>query len=273
MENQDIMEEELPFIIFRIKDSLFCVNSRYIERLLQLPEFVTLPQSPPVFTGIFPYRDNFITMFDIRTAFGMENLAEEFAAFSDMLEQRKEDHIQWVTELERSIQTGDEFTLSDDPHACAFGVWYDNFESDNHLIISHLKKIEEPHNQLHHAANEVEECMHINDSQERESKLQQILSHIKHELMPAITGLLDETKDVFYATQFREMVLVLSDSRLGLVVDEVLSVEYLLLEKQENKLINSNCSDYICGVRESETYSDIILELDIPQIKKTADTY
>jgi chemoreceptor zinc-binding protein len=44
-----------------------------------------------------------------------------------MIDERKNDHIHWVNEFERSIKNDEQINLNTDPHECAFGKWYDNF--------------------------------------------------------------------------------------------------------------------------------------------------
>lgn len=256
--------ESFPFVIFKINGGLYCVNSKYIETLSRLPKFETLPEMPPAITGIFPYRDTFITMFDMRTAFGMPSLSEEFDAFSLMLDQRKEDHARWVEELERTARSGEAFQLSSDPHACAFGKWYDHFESDSYVINTHMKKIDEPHKRLHLAAEEVAECLRISDRDRQEETLEAILKRVKEESMPAILRLLDETKDIFHSVMFHEMVLILSDARLGLVVDEVLVVDELPPVRDQLDTVHG--SPLVSGIRRSKKFTDVILELDVPRL-------
>lgn len=262
-----------PSVVFRVKGGLYCINSVYIETLCQLPAFETLPESPPVITGIFPYRDTFITMFDMRTAFGLEPLSGEFSAFSEMLDQRKEDHIRWVAELERCVAEGEAFTLSSDPHACAFGKWYDHFKSDRHAINTHMQKIDEPHKQLHLAAVEVEECRRIQDPALREEKLREVLERVRGKSMPEIIRLLDETKELFRSTMFQEMVLVLSDARFGLVVDEILMVDQLSPAEDQSGLSSLPCSPLLCGIMKSAKIPDVIFEVDVPRILQMMEVH
>lgn len=262
--------QDFPSVIFKIQGNMYCVDSRYIEALIQLPEFVTLPDAPPVIRGVFPHRGDFVTIFDMRTALGMRSLADEFDVFAAMLDKRKEEHIQWVEALETSIRTGEAFKLSHDPHACAFGRWYDNFKSDEYMINAHLKKIDEPHQRLHRLADEMDACRGIADPVERERRLEALLQQAGGVLMPAIVRLLDETKEVFRDSMLHEMTLVLSDARLGLVVDEVMMVEQLLPARQEDKLSEANRSSYLAGIRRSRTVPNTIFELDIPRILQAA---
>ncbi|MFR3753730.1 MAG: hypothetical protein ACLTW9_18225 [Enterocloster sp.] len=65
-----------------------------------------------------------------------------------------------------------------------------------------------------------------------------ILEDVKQNYMPAILKLLDETKDVFRSSVYKEMVLLLDGTKWGIVVDEIISVENLtVIEQKENHVV------------------------------------
>ena len=66
-----------------------------------------------------------------------------------------------------------------------------------------------------------------------------ILEDVKQNYMPAILKLLDETKDVFRSSVYKEMVLLLDGTKWGIVVDEIISVENLtVIEQKENQWLD-----------------------------------
>lgn len=141
------MEKEIkyPYILFKIAGSLYCINSKYISTIVQLPQYSTIPAAPANVTGMFKYRNEVIQMLDLRVTFGLKPISDECRDFEEMIDARKQDHINWVKELERFINEGGTFGLAKDPHQCALGKWYDEFKTDNVTITRHLSKIEEPH--------------------------------------------------------------------------------------------------------------------------------
>jgi purine-binding chemotaxis protein CheW len=66
-----------------------------------------------------------------------------------MLQERKGDHLRWLRELESSVREGRPFTLTTDPHACAFGRWYDTYKSDNLMLDTVLRRFDVPHTRIH----------------------------------------------------------------------------------------------------------------------------
>ncbi len=80
--------------------------------------------------------------------------------------------------------------------------------------------------------------------------------------MPTILHLLDQTKDLFRSTIYKEMVLILDGIRWGIVVDEIVSVEELeaIAGRDQDPMV-SHCS-YINQVMESPRNEGLIFELN-----------
>jgi len=252
------MEKEIrcPYILFKIAGSLYCINSKYISTIVQLPNYSTIPAAPANVTGMFKYRNEVIQMLDLRVTFGLKSISDECRDFEDMIDARKQDHINWVKELERFIDEGGSFHLATDPHQCALGKWYDNFKTDNLTITNHLRKIEEPHEKLHLAADEADCCKKDCDNCQKEECLLKILKRVKEESMPTILSLLDQTKDLFRSTIYKDGI------RWGIVVDEIVSVEELdAIAGRDQDPIVSHCS-YINQVMESPKSEGLIFELN-----------
>lgn len=261
------VQEELsyPSIVFQLKGELYCVNSRDIATILQMPRYEAVPTSAPHMVGIFPHRGEMIQILDLRTLFGHPSLKEERDAFTQMLEDRKQDHIYWVEMLKHAVQSGESFGLATDPHKCAFGKWYDNYRSEIGAVSHQLKKIEDPHRRLHEVAGKVVACRQNCDECERQECLKLVLERAEGEYMPRILQLLDDLKDVFSNTVYHEMTLVLYGQPLALLVDEVISVEQLP-EPVALPASRGQSGGCIQGVTHSEHRPGEILCLSVPAL-------
>lgn len=264
------MEEELkyPYIVFKLQESLYCISSQYITSLVQLPHYTKVPSATSNITGVFRYRDTIIQMVDLRTTLGIETLAKEYEDFSKMIDVRKQDHINWVNELERAAINDEPFTLSSDPHQCAFGHWYDTYETDNTLLAYQLNKLDEPHKKLHGTAELLKNCTKDCDNCNRDECLKTTLTHVKDENMPIMLNLLDQTKEIFASTIYKEMVLLIADTSWGLVVDEVVGVEELeSINRLEHDMLSLQSLRYIKDVKEhGKGAADIIFELNLSEL-------
>ncbi len=262
MDSTEAKKAGYPHIVFKIKGSLFAITSENITAIMRLPEYVKMPRADIGVQGVFMYRGKAALLLNFRRMLGKITMEEEYVEFADMLDQRKQDHINWVAELERTIINDEKFTLATDPHKCAFGKWYDNYKSNDYNIMFHLKKIKEPHDKLHMAAHRVETCKRECENCTNKRCLREILMEAKDVYMARVVSLLDEAK-VLFKEEYREMVLVVGEERpVGIMVDEVLAVEKLedtAKEKSEGVIIDS---PYISGLKESRSMGDIIFEVD-----------
>lgn len=273
MSEAKITEElEYPYILFRVNDGLFCVNSKYVSAIMELPSYEALPEAPPYITGIFSYRDKMVTMFDLRSAMKQCTLEQEYNDFKGMLDDRKQDHIEWVKTLEKSIENRTPFPLAVDPHKCALGKWYDSFECDSNEVRHYMTRLEEPHTKLHQAAVRVQECIQYEDAQVREESLCKILKEIRIDYVPKIFEVLEGAKELFRNRVYHEMVLVLSGKKeLGMVVDEVVAVEKLNFGRSREEFDQWKHSPYVASIMRSGNRDDLILEVNVNNMMLAAD--
>ncbi len=261
-----------PSILFRLNGGLYCADSRYVSTIMELPKYTPVPDAPPYISGIFSLRGSSVTLFNLRAALKLQSLHEEFDDFTTMLDARKQDHINWVAALERSVKTGEPFSLATDPHKCKLGKWYDSFKTDSTELASHLARMEEPHRLLHESAQRMEQCEATGDCEAIATCKQTALEEVRGIYMPKVLSVLEDAKEIFRIREFHEMVLVLSgDTSLGLTVDEVLSVEMVEeeLAGAHNQLMTR--SPYIRRVVRAPGQDELILELSIPDILQVGD--
>jgi len=259
----EIEEITYPWLVFKLKDRLFAVNSEHTSSIIQMPERVeAMPGAAKKVRGIINLRGSIIPLLDLRVIFDMPSMEQEYIEFRDMLEARKQDHLNWVKELKRCVETGDEFKLATDPHKCAFGRWYDSFETEYQTLRHHLNKINEPHKRLHRAAEEVFSCNQKHELCEREECLKVTLQRVEEEYVPKIVHLLDEAKELF-RQQFHPMVVILNNGEelVGIIVDEVIAVENLEKIADKGDFSKFNDSQYMEGVSQRPGSNGLILML------------
>jgi len=83
MYNEDVMEQqeeiEFPWLVFKIKDNLYTVNSKSITSIVMLSENVTkIPNVPDYMMGLIHLRGNVIPLVDLRLLFNMKSFKEEY---------------------------------------------------------------------------------------------------------------------------------------------------------------------------------------------------
>jgi purine-binding chemotaxis protein CheW len=73
-DTEEIFEEiEFPWLIFKLCDSLYTVNSKYITSIVMVPDEVTfVPRVPDYVIGIIQLRGNVVPLIDLKKLFNIE---------------------------------------------------------------------------------------------------------------------------------------------------------------------------------------------------------
>lgn len=216
---------DILWVLVQVKDSICALDSTCVQAISLLEgEIIPMPNSDDVNVGIIQFRGSVLPILDLRRLLGMPSQTAERLEFGQMLEQRKQDHINWVNELRRCAQEHADFHLATDPHSCAFGRWFYGYQSASNEVSFQLKKVEDPHRKLHETALRVLASTKDGNCEEAQA----ILNRETDSYRTQVLRLLDETKQVF-SRSYHNMIVVVSDGKTtcGLLVDEVLAVETL----------------------------------------------
>ena len=227
---------DMPLIIFKVGEMTCAVDGASVISIQRMEEFTLTPHTPDEIFGSINFRNQVISILDLRTVFGLPTRIKEYSDFIKMLDQRKQDHIKWVNTLKETVRNNTHFPLATCPHQCAFGKWYDKYNHPNKKIMFHLEKIREPHNKLHYAALDVAKIQEKDRSEhEKNEEIQNILHQVEHEYMTTVVGLLDSAKAMFKDI-YQTMLIVLEDIEpIAVAVDEVVAVtnlEEVAVEKE-----------------------------------------
>ncbi|MEG3006954.1 MAG: chemotaxis protein CheW [Oscillospiraceae bacterium] len=258
------LEETLPWLLFKLNEQVFAINSGNIETIFQLDQTISpMPDMPTCVRGIINLRGKIVPLVELRIVLGMNSFSVEQEEFDNMLELRKQDHIHWVNELKSSLEENRDFTLSTDPHQCAFGKWYDNYKTNNQTIQYHLNKINDPHTMLHQSAVSAINCKQAKDKGEQINCIKDVVEKETMESMGEVISLLDETKDMFKES-IKEMCIVLNqdERRLGLIVDEVIAVESLNLIAKTDDFSSTFSTTLVTQIAQSASTEKQVLVID-----------
>jgi len=149
-ENGNSLQDQ--FLVIQIGDTHYAVKLEPIREIVIIPKITPVPESPDFVRGVIKLRNNIITLIDTRKRLGFKSLEELDKDMVDMLKEREQEHLNWVQTLAASIEKDTEFTLTTDPHSCAFGKWYDNYKTDNIGLSVYLKQFDIPHKKFHSLA-------------------------------------------------------------------------------------------------------------------------
>ncbi|MBI5559824.1 MAG: chemotaxis protein CheW, partial [Deltaproteobacteria bacterium] len=62
--------ESMPYLIFRLHNSLYAVRASYVREMFYLPMLVPLEESPPFIAGVLNLRGKIVPVIDLDVRFG-----------------------------------------------------------------------------------------------------------------------------------------------------------------------------------------------------------
>jgi len=221
---------KLPFVIFQVRAGLYAVGSESVREIVILPKVVGIPNMPPEVRGVINLRGKVIQLIDLRVKLGLPSAKEELDELIQLLQDREQDHRNWLTELESCVVEHREFKMARNPHACKFGLWYDKYQSDNSLFKMVLKKMEKPHETIHAAADEVLQRAERGD---KDGAMEMLAARRNGELAE-LAKLFEEGRGIL-REHHRELAMVLGrgDKRSAVSIDLVEAVERIPEENIE----------------------------------------
>jgi chemotaxis signal transduction protein len=195
-----------------------------IEQVLAIRSDIDKLQSVPVtkagMLGVTSYQGQPSPIFDLCHCLGIRSHTEERDELVATLTAREQDHIDWLDALEHSIKDGATFSKAKDPHKCAFGKWYDSFETRDQTLQDILEKFDEPHKAIHALA---EKLLAMRDNEQIEEALE-IIKEEREITLGKLRRLFDAARTQI-SDSSRQVIIYITDDgstpRLGLIVDEV----------------------------------------------------
>ena len=216
----------LPYLIVRLKQQLLAISSASVRQLLIVPDVVAVPGQPTEVRGMINVRGDIMPLVDLRVQLGMTSLWQDTAQTIEILQEREQDHKNWLAELQASVDERRPFKLARDPHQCKFGKWYDTYRPDNQSVafLSHWQSFAKPHARIHAIADRVCQLADRGDF----SGANGIIEAARHGELLEMIGLFGTARNMLKTTT-REVAIVLrqSNRQLALSADEVVAVEAL----------------------------------------------
>lgn len=126
-----------------------------VRDILPLEATHALPAAPAFVRGLVTIRGEARVVLDLRRFLGLRGRVEERAGRVQEFLRRRQDHVDWVAELRASVEEGRPFRKTTDPHACAFGRWYDAFRAPDPVLALQLRAFDAPHRRIHAIGAEV----------------------------------------------------------------------------------------------------------------------
>lgn len=237
-----------PWVLVEIDAVIYAISCEVVLSLSQVPTITPLPKTPKEVRGVIDFRKRQIQLIDTRVLLNLKSISDEINDFVAMIDQRYKDHMNWLETLERTVREDTEFTLTTDPHKCAFGKWYDAYKptKSNIHFSSVFSKFDKPHKAIHQIGIKTKELI---DAGKRDEAMK-LINSVKHSELKQMLYLFDEIKEA-YKDSSKEIVVVIGEDEhkcIGLSIDQVASIEPLF--EIDEDFIKESITDtkYLSGV-------------------------
>lgn len=125
---------------------------------------------------VITFQNKTVELYDFNRLIGSENHQVAMQKLVSTLDEMEQQHRDWLDALENSLKNNEPFTKALDPNKCAFGMWYNKFETDNEELKEVLARFDEPHKKLHGLAEKLLEINKTDHSKAIEALQQERLT-------------------------------------------------------------------------------------------------
>ncbi len=130
------------FVIFSVLGQNYGVDIERVKRILPAQELTEVPDAGSHIEGMFQYEKNVLKVLSFRKAIGQKSYEEKLQA---MFPEIKAKYKAWFEALRHSVETGEAFEKTTDPHDCDLGKWIDSFYPDDEEVLTLMKKLNRAH--------------------------------------------------------------------------------------------------------------------------------
>lgn len=238
------------YLSFTISGNVYAIPVKHIEESIQLAAITRIPQMPDYVLGVMNLRGKIVPVYDARIRMGLKSNVEERNELKDLLKQREQEHINWVTTLEEEVHQGKPITVQKDPCLCNFGKWYRPFLDElvekqkqtgnvDNVFLGVLKKFENPHKEIHALAEKADTLVKSGKTDEAIAVIEQ--GKLKLE---RLQKLFKHFYQVIDEQSVRDIILIVNKNNMqfGITVDAInttVEINELQELKEENEVVEA----------------------------------
>lgn len=247
-----------PWVLLNLNNITYAISCESVLSLNQLPEVTSIPVAPLEIRGVINFRGKIIQLVDTRKILNIKTVMAEINEFDDLMNQRCQDHLNWIKNLEKTVIEDNTFTLQTNPHKCAFGKWYDSYNSKNTdlMFVSTFAKFDKPHQAIHQIGVTAEGLI---KSGNKKAAIE-LIESTKNTELKQMLHLFDDLKEAYKSSR-KEIVVVIGseDVCIGLSVDQITAIEHLY--EIDEDLIKQSIShtEYLAGYGKRKDGSVVFL--------------
>ncbi|MGQ9818453.1 MAG: chemotaxis protein CheW [Candidatus Kapaibacteriales bacterium] len=251
------------YVTFRIGPNVYCISVDYVQEMIVLPELMQMPNLPEYFNGVFELRNVVIPVMSLRKKFSMKTIEAENLELVELLRARRQEHIDWIGELERSVEENRPFRLTTDPRKCKFGLWYYNFKTDNVVFRTILDDFDEPHRKIHQIGIDVEEYK----KNSQFDKARELIEQTRSSALRTMLELFDSTEKFLLQPQKKIGIVLRKDNfNLAIEVDKIISVSEVSFNLEDSDIRHIENARYAKRIGKEVKSKFITIEFDLDEL-------
>jgi len=255
------------FLVFAVNQQLFALPHQKIISVLDNPASTMMPGMSDHARGVMNFMGEPVTYFDFRKILGEQSIREEINELFDMLLARKQDHLNWVSKLKEAVTNGTEITVQTNPHLCAFGKWYDGFQTENLALSRYLKKFDQPHQKIHALAIQAKGLISAGNAQ----TALDMIHEAENTVLAQLIRLFDEARDelqranteyaiVTQTDDMRKAAFAVDQPKYFGVLDEITHPLPKMVVQQSNGFVEA------CGTLKVDDTNTEILIIELTKL-------
>ena len=252
------------WVIMDVNKNYYALPTKHVTEMVVVPETLSIPDAQSYVRGVVDIRGNVYPLVGFRERLGLSPLRKEADAFCKMMDEREQDHRHWLIELENSVRKKTDFKLATDPHMCAFGKWYDSFDTEDKGLLQLVRQFDHPHKAIHEIADQALELGKEGNYQDAF----ELIHSTRDTKLSEMIRLFADVKD-HVRTNNREIAVVIKKTTecnaVAIAVDAVISVESLG-EKDNTNFHDTVQSEMVSEIRQRVQSNEKVLTIDMSRI-------
>lgn len=215
------IDVEAKWVTFKVGKEIYAFELEHVQEMIRMPQSRYVPQMSHDDLGVALLRNKVVPVVDLAKTLGYTETELHGEALGNLLSERRQDHLDWIHELESCVRENREFKLTLDSTKCKFGVWYSSFKTEDPWLATLLRRMEKPHATIHSLGTQIISCLRDGN----DAACAEIIEQHRNTTLKELLDLFDQA--IQQVTESTRRILIVLKGRtgpLGIAVDAINTV-------------------------------------------------
>ena len=239
------LSQDMDYLIFALSNQFYALPYHNLVQIVDSPATTKMPNMDGHVRGAINFSGEMIVLYDLRKSLGIPALSEEVSHTVHSLTERKQDHIKWINTLKDEVYHDRDISVQTDPHKCAFGRWYDEYQPESPALADYMSRFDAPHKHIHRLAIKAQELIKTGQKQQARDMIHDAE---QGELNALIALFNNAEQNIRTFTYEYAIVMENSRSKFAISVDAVKSFEQFGdIRRDIPPMLRRTCGDFLHG--------------------------